>query len=359
MNASSLNVAQVGLGNFGRRHLDAWHRLGFGDRLWIAEPDQAKWAEAARFRFPAERLVRSVQDVLDRVDLVDIVTPTPSHAPLCRLALEAGKDVFIEKPMTMTSAEARELAEAAQRGRRLVQVGYYYRFHPAAQRLKAELRAGRLGAVRYVTGNFCGFKRARTDVGVTHTDGIHFLDLFNWLLDRVPAEVYAVCRDHFGRGLEDLSVVLLTYPGGVVAKVESGYIQPGRWKDKVVPGAMTTKELAVVGERASAELDFETETLILHDVHHELRHGVWTAVVGGSTQLPVEPCDPVQMVARELEAFLQAVRTRAAGPAGPVESGVNLAVLIEAIYESASRRQPVRIEDKPLEAVAKPSVSMS
>ena len=233
MSAGGVNVVQVGLGNFGKRHLEAWHRLGFGDRLWIAETDQAKWAQTAAHHFPKDRLVRSMEEVLDRVQLVDIVTPTQSHAALCRQALDAGKDVFMEKPMTATSAEARELAEAAQRSGRLIQVGYYYRFHPAAQRLKAELRAGRLGAIRYVTGNFCGFKRARTDVGVTHTDGIHFLDLFNWLLDSAPVEVYAVCRDHFGRGLEDLSIVLLTYPGGTVAKVESGYVQPGdgriRW----------------------------------------------------------------------------------------------------------------------------------
>lgn len=338
-----LCVVQVGLGNFGMRHLEAWHRLGFGDRLWIAEPDERRWQETARYRVPKARLVRSLSDVLDQVEIVDIVTPTQSHTALCRQALDAGKDVFIEKPMTLTSEEARQIAELAERTKRVVQVGYYYRFHPIAQRLKAELGDGRFGLVRYLTGDFMGFKRARTDVGVTQTDGIHFLDLFNWLLDATPTDVYAVCRDHFGRGLEDFSVVLLTYPGGTIAKVESGYIQPGRWKDKVVSGAMTTKAVSLVGAQASAELDFETETITLHDVHHEPRQGVWTAVVGGAAQLATEPCDPVQMVCRELAAFLQSVETRTLPMAGPVKSGVNLAVLIEAIYESASRREPVRL----------------
>jgi predicted dehydrogenase len=343
-----MDVLQVGLGNFGKRHLEAWHRLGFGERLWIAEPDEARWAETARYNFPKARLLRSAEPVLDRVQIVDIVTPTDSHFALAELALRAGKDVFLEKPMTMTSAQARELSELAQRLERLVQVGFYYRFHPASQRLKAELAAGRFGALRYLTGDFCGFKRARNDVGVTHTDGIHFLDLFNWLMQGQPAEVYAVCRDHFGRGLEDFSLVLLTYPDGTVAKLESGYIQPGRWKDKVVPGAMTTKQLTVVGERAAAELDFETETLTLHDAHHELCSGVWTAVVNGSVQVPLEPCDPVQMVCRELEAFLEAVRTRRSVGPGPVESGVQLAVLMEAIYESAKQGTPVRLEHNAL-----------
>jgi len=338
-----MNVLQVGLGNFGRRHIEAWHRLGFGERLWIAETDETKWIEAARYNFPRARLVRTAAEALDRVQVVDVVTPTDSHSELCRQALEAGKDVFVEKPMTPTLEEARQIAELAENAGRLVQVGYYYRFHPISQRLKIDLKAGRFGTIRYLNGNFFGFKRARTDVGVTHTDGIHFLDLFNWFLDGAPTEVYAVCRDHFGRGLEDFSVVLLTYPGGTIAKVESGYIQPGRWKDKVVPGALTSKEIVVVGDRATAEVDFETETLTLHDAHHELKDGVWTAVVGEVVQPPVEPCDPVQMVCRELEAFLSSVKTRQPTAAGPVESGVHLAALMESIYESARLNAPVKV----------------
>ena len=337
-----MNILQVGLGNFGKRHLEAWHRLGLGDQLWICETNESQWRETARYRFPQERMVRALPMVMDRVDIVDIVTPTQTHFDLCREALQCGKDVFVEKPMTMTSEEAQAIAGLAERQQRLVQVGFYYRFHPASQRLKAEIQKGTLGRLRYLSGNFMGFKRARTDVGVTHTDGIHFLDLFNWLTDSVPVQVYAVCRDHFGRGLEDFSVVLLSYPGGACAKVESGYIQPGRWKDKVVSGAMTSKEIMVVGEKATAEIDFEMESLTIHDVQHEPRNGTWDAVVGNSVQPGLEPCDPVQMVCRELEAFLSGVRNRSAVSPGPMEGGVHLAVLMESIYESARTGAPVQ-----------------
>jgi predicted dehydrogenase len=337
-------IAQVGLGNFGKRHLEAWHRLGFGEQLWIAEPDERKWAETARWRFPRARLVRQMSDVLDQVDVVDIVTPTDSHAELMCAALSAGKDVFVEKPMTANASQARQIAELAERLRRVVQVGYYYRHHPISIRLKEEIGCGSFGAVRYVSGQFMGFKRARTDVGVMHTDGIHFLDLANWLLDRAPSEVYAVCRDHFKRGLEDFAIALLTYSGGAVGKIEAGYIQPGRWKDKVVAGAMTTKEFTVVGERVTAEADFETETLTLHDVRQEFRNGTWAPVLGGSRQISLEPCDPVQMVCRELEGFLRCVETRETPAAGPVASGVNLALLMEAIYDSSRRGQAVGLD---------------
>ncbi len=339
-----MKVLQVGLGNFGKRHLEAWHRLGFGSRLWVAEPDERKWAQTEQFQFPPARLVRSASEALAEVDVVDIVTPTDSHFTLASQALAAGKDVFIEKPMTISSEEARQLAELVQRQARVLQVGYYYRYHPASHWVKTHLAEGRLGRLRYISGRFMGFKRARTDVGVTHTDGIHFLDLFNWFFDSLPVEIYAVCRDHFGRGLEDLSVVVLTYPEGRIAHLECGYIQPGRWKDKVVPGALTTKDLTVVGESATIEIDYETEMLTRYDVHHELRDGVWAAIVGETIQPPLPPCDPVQMVCRELEAFLKSVQTRQPPAAGPIESGVNIAVIMEAIYESARRGSPVPVE---------------
>jgi predicted dehydrogenase len=337
------NILQVGLGNFGKRHLAAWHQLDRGSSLWIAESDERKWPDTRRYNFPTDRLSASIDPLLDRVDIVDIVTPTQSHFELCRKALLAGKDVFVEKPMTMTSAEGAELARIVAQTGRMLQVGYYYRFHPISEWLHSELRAGRFGRVRYISGRFMGFKRARTDVGVMHTDGIHFLDLFNWLLGEAPASVYAVNRDHFGRGLEDFSIAILNYPRGTVGKVEAGYIQPGRWKDKVVPGALTTKDITIVGDTRTAEVDYETETLVIHDVHHELRDGVWAAVVGPSTQTPVDPCDPVQMVSRELTAFLKAVETRQPSGPGPIDAGANLAALIEAIYESGRTNMSVNV----------------
>jgi UDP-N-acetylglucosamine 3-dehydrogenase len=337
-------ILQVGLGNFGKRHLAAWHQLEQAHNLWIAETDERKWAEARRFSFPGDRLVGSMDAALDGVDVVDIATPTTSHFDLCRRALLAGKDVFVEKPMTMTSAESMELARVAADTGRILQVGYYYRYHPISEWLRREIDHGRLGRIRYVNGNFMGFKRARTDVGVMHTDGIHFLDLFNWLLGEVPTDIYGICRDHFGRGLEDFAIAVLTYPSGTVGKVEAGYIQPGRWKDKVVPGALTTKEITVVGDARTVEVDFETESVVLHDVHHELRDEVWAAVVGPATQVQLEPCDPVQMVARELKAFLTAVGDRRPSGPGPVDAGVSLAAAIEAIYESSRVNAPVRLQ---------------
>jgi predicted dehydrogenase len=349
MESKNLNVLQIGLGGFGKNHLRAWHEMGKGSHLYIAELNSKLHEDCRMFNVPSERLGTDARAFLDKVDIVDIVTPSTSHFELCRMALEAGKDVFVEKPMTMTSAEATALAELSSRTSRLIQVGYYYRFHPLSVYLKQQIEQKTLGVLRYLSGNFMGFKRARTDVGVTHTDGIHFIDLFNWLIGEPPANVYAVVRDHFKRGLEDFSLVQLQYPGGQIAKVESGYIQPGRWHDKVVPNAMTSKEIYVCGERATIEVDFETENLVRHDIHHEFKQNTWHPVGQGSALPPLGTATPIRMIADELQAFLNCVRDRSRPSADVIGSGVVLAKLMEALYESARRNAPVDLRWTPAE----------
>ena len=341
---SNRKILQIGLGGFGRNHLRAWHEIGRGGDLFVAEVDPQRHSECRIVGLSESRIATDYRAFLDQVDIVDVVTPSTTHFELCRSALLAGKDVFVEKPMTMTSKEAGDLAAIVADTGRILQVGYYYRYHPISRALRDHIRSGVLGDVRYVSGSFMGFKRARTDVGVTHTDGIHFLDLFNWLIGAPPDQVYAETRDHFGRGMEDWSVVLLRYPGDVAGKVESGYIQPGRWHDKVVPNAMTTKEIYVCGSQATVEVDFETDNAVLHSVHHEFRQNTWAPVKSASTTINAGTSTPIQMIGDELRAFLQAIEQRQSPDTGPIGSGVVLAKLMEAIYESAATNTPVGLK---------------
>lgn len=338
-----MSILQIGLGNFGQVHFRAWHALGVGGDLYIAELDQSKHSLASTYRFPAERLTTAPASFWDKVDIVDIVTGTESHFDLCQKALLSGKDVFVEKPMTMTIEEALKIAELADKTGRIVQVGYYYRCHPFSQYLKELVRSDQLGAIRYLCGEFLGFKRPRKDVGVMHTDGIHFLDLFNWLMNSFPVDVYAVTRDHLGRGLEDFALAILTYPTGAVAKVEAGYIQPGQSADKVVAGAMTTKSICLVGSKMTVTVDYEREEIKIFDVHHELTDGSWIVVNGGSHSPKVNTASPLDMVCTELQQFINCAKSREKPWADSQNCGVGLARIISAIYESAKRQARVGI----------------
>src|SRR5690606_9183932 len=184
------------------------------------------------------------------------------------------------------------------------------------------------------------------DVGCTANDAVHFLDLFNWLMGAAPVEAFAAQRDHFGRGLEDLSLILLTYPGGALAKVETGYIQVGRQPDNVMPNALTTKADEVCGSEGALEIDYQGERLVWHRARHELHDDGFRRPVFGDAIAPkLEPRGPVEVVTSELAEFLGHVERRTQPEADVRRAGVDIALLYETIMRSAKENRPVRLDE--------------
>jgi predicted dehydrogenase len=339
-----MRVLQVGFGGFGPVHLQAWLRLGLGGRLWVADPDPAARARAGAFNLPAERLLADYREALEQVDVVDIVAATDRHLEICTAALEAGRDVFAEKPLTLDVAGSRAIVDAVAGSGRILQVGYYFRHHPLGRYLRARAGEGALGELRYLSAVFTGFKRARRDSGALGNDAVHFLDLFGWLKGGPPAEVFAIRRDHFGRGFDDLVLVLLTYADGSVGKVEAGYIHPGRWPDTIVPGAQATKEMVVCGSEGAIEVDFHIGRLVWHRVRHQLHEdGFWRPIFEDARTPEVPSVSPVDVVESELREFLGHVQARSEPEANARACGLDMAHLLEAIGRSATSGQPATV----------------
>lgn len=338
------SILQIGCGAFGATHLQAWQNLGLAQHLIVADPDAQARAQAARLA-PECRVVADYRSVLKDCAAVDILTPTDTHHAIACQALDQGKPVFIEKPVVTTVAQARDLAALAAN---TVMAGYYFRFHPKSLELRRQIEAGELGKVRLLSGRFAGFKRTRKDSGVLHNDAVHFLDLFCWLVGSLPDRVFALTRDHFGRGMDDLALIVLEWNDGPVAQVEAGYAQPGRWPDAVVPGAITSKEIAVSGSLGAVEIDYAVETYMEHRVAHEDCAGTWTPrFAAPAAPRNVAAANAVAVLAAELTEFLRRIETgeKPAGFAGDgLDGGLNMALLLEAIGTAAREKRVVSLQ---------------
>lgn len=322
-----MNVLLVGLGRWGEKHLRVLTQLGA--TVWVADVSPERRAWAVGQGVDAGRAVTDFKDALPHVEAVDVVTPADSHRAVAEACLNAGRHCFIEKPLTVTVADARAVAALAAQTRRVVQVGHIFRFHPVTATLKAALAADRLGAVRYATGRFSGFKRPRTDVGVTHTDAIHYFDLFAHLLDREATSVSAVQRDYLGRGLDDMSLTTVSY-GDVPVIVEANYFVPG-----------THRECVIVGERGALVADYGGSAVTLHAGEHHRKGNAWEAVDTGKEELTARGEEPLRL---ELEAFLAACQGRAANPV-PAEAGIHALEVVEAAARAARLQRAVSIAE--------------
>jgi predicted dehydrogenase len=322
-----VNVLLVGLGRWGENHLRVLTQLGAS--VWVADVSAVRRQWAIGQGVATARAVADFHEALPHVDAVDIVTPADSHRTVAEASLAAGRHCFVEKPLTVSAADGRAVAAAARAADRVVQVGHIFRFHPVTATLRAALAAERIGAVRYATGRFAGFKRPRTDVGVTHTDAIHYFDLFAYLLGRGATTVTSLQRDYLGRGLDDMSLTTVTY-GEVPVVVEANYFVPG-----------THRECVIVGEGGTLVADYGASTVTLHVGQHRLRHGTWEALDAGKEELPARGEEPMRL---ELAAFLEACRGRGANPV-PAEAGVLALEVVEAAARSARLDRAVTIAE--------------
>jgi predicted dehydrogenase len=313
-----MKVLLVGLGRWGEKHLRVLTELGV--ELWTADVSAERRAFAVNSGVARERAVADFRRALPQVDAVDIVTPADNHLALAGECLRAGRDCFIEKPLTLTVDEGRRLAGIVADTGRILQVGHIFRFHPVTTALRERLAAGALGRVRYCTGRFAGFKRPRTDVGVTQTDAIHYFDLFAYLLERPATAVTATLRDYLGRGMDDCAFATVEY-GDVTAVVEAGYFAPG-----------TVRDCAIVGEHATIAADFgSSEVRVLANRHVQSASG-WQAPEGAIETFKASGPEPLH---RELALFLEAVAQRGR-PSIDVHAGLAALRIVEAAQRSSA-----------------------
>src|SRR6202030_3441000 len=199
-------ILLIGLGRWGANHLRVLQSMSI--ELFVAETDPARLNSSG---VPQSHRTADASSFFPIIDAAVVVTPAQNHFEICSGLLEAGKDVFVEKPITSESADAKKLVELAMRSGLVLQVGHIFRFDPASVWMRDAIAEGRFGEIKMLRANFSGFKRPRQDTGVTFADGIHFIDLFRFLLGKPPRRVNAVMRNFFDRpgGMDDESLIVL------------------------------------------------------------------------------------------------------------------------------------------------------
>lgn len=326
-------VLLLGLGRWGINHLRNLHAMPV--QLFVAEVDTKRLEPAQKLGLAEGQLTTNYKECLEKVDCVVVVTPAQTHFPLCKDFLEAGKDVFVEKPITLVSKEARELTELAERKNRILQVGHIFRFDPASQWLREAICAGQFGQVQILRSNFSGFKRPRNDSGVMFADAIHFVDLFNYFIGKTPARVFAANQDFMRRGMEDASLLSLEYENsGAVTwgTIETNYFLPGKFR-----------EVTVVGNEMSAVCDYNVaQYKIKTFANKHVKNGnEFKAVEGALHQIESPPEEPLLA---ELRAFVDSVQTRKA-PRADGWAGYDSVRVLEAATESAKTGRTVEVKD--------------
>lgn len=245
MGEAPLRVAVVGAGRWGPHLMASLHQEGRSEVVWVVDTDPSRRC-AVLGRFPHVRCGASAAEAIadPRVDAVAIATPTCTHHALARLALEHGKHVLVEKPLTDCAADALDLCRRAEARGLTLMVGHVFLFNAAAQSAKQMLSAGELGRIYYISMERTNLGPIRVDVNAAWDLAAHDVALASHWLEAQPLSVSARGGAWINPGIEDAVFATFRYPDDVLVHVHASWLHPRKGR-----------EIAIVGDKKMLTFD--------------------------------------------------------------------------------------------------------
>jgi predicted dehydrogenase/acetyltransferase-like isoleucine patch superfamily enzyme len=227
---------------------------------------------------------------------VAIAAPAVLHAELARRAIEAGKHVFVEKPLALTLTEAEQLCALAESIDRRLMVGHLMQYHPGFTRLRELVRQGALGRLQYIYSNRLNLGKVRREEDSLWSFAPHDLSMILSLVGEEPDEVTAQGSYYLHKSIADVTTTHLTFPGGEQAHVFVSWLHPFK-----------EQKLVVIGDRAMAVFDDGqpwSRKLLLYPHRIEWREALPVPQRAEADPVPLDEGEPLNL---ECQHFLDCV----------------------------------------------------
>jgi predicted dehydrogenase len=195
--------------------------------------------EKANRRYPWIDLASDFDELLKNqtVDAIAISTPVSTHFELARAALEAGKHVFVEKPLAASSAEAIALAGLARASERVLMPGHTFLYSPSVNMIRDLIQRGALGEIYSITTSRVNLGLHQPDASVVWDLGPHDFSILRYWLGETPTHVSALSRGCILPNTADVAFINLEFASGTIAHVELSWLAPSKLRRTTVIGA--------------------------------------------------------------------------------------------------------------------------
>jgi UDP-2-acetamido-3-amino-2,3-dideoxy-glucuronate N-acetyltransferase len=230
-------LALIGAGYWGKNLARNFHQLGALALVCDASDEILAQQEKT---CPGIRTTKRLEDILGdkSITCVAIAAPAAKHYELGRRALEAGKDVFVEKPLALDSLEGAALAELAEQKGLILMVGHLLQYHPCVRKIQQLLAAGDLGKLQYITSNRLNLGKIRREENSLWSFAPHDISVILSLVGgELPEQVRCIGEAFLNSGVADVALTTMRFPGGVNAHVHVSWINPFKEQKLTVVGS--------------------------------------------------------------------------------------------------------------------------
>jgi predicted dehydrogenase len=244
-------ISLIGVGGWGKNLARTFSQIAECTLKYVCDLDHQK-IEKLGTQLPGTIFTTRFEDLLEdsNVKAIAIATTAATHYPLCKAALQAGKDVFVENPFVLDLAEANELIELAAREDRILMIGHLLEYHPVLRRLKRMIDSNELGDIYYIYTQRVNLGTVRNDENALWNFSPHDISSILYLLGKEPSDVTARGQSYLQTGIEDVVFMTLNFNGRSMAHIHVSWLDPHKIRKITIVGS---KKMAVFDDIESTE----------------------------------------------------------------------------------------------------------
>jgi len=290
-----IKLGIIGYGYWGPNLVRNFAELTRAEVAAVSDLDPKK-LETVKRRYPAVHTTTDFQDLLrdSSIDAIAVATPVSSHFELGMASLKAGKHLWLEKPMTETSLQARKLVDEAEKRKLVLHVDHTFNYTGAVRKMAEIIKSGDLGRVYYYDSTRVNLGLFQRDVSVISDLAVHDFSILDYLLGEHPTAVSASGINHFPGTPENLAYITLFYESGTIAHVNVSWLAPVKVRNILVGGSkkMITYDDLEPSEKVKVYdkgVSFTDDPKQIHEMRVGYRTGdMWAPKLDGSEALRIE-----------------------------------------------------------------------
>jgi len=290
-----MKIGLVGIGYWGKNHLRVFNELGV--LKTICDLDKKALKEREKGYLNLETTTDFLEILRDKeIKGVVIATPAATHFNLAHKALEAGKDVFVEKPLALKVKEGKKLVKLAQNKKLILMVGHLLHYHPAIIRLKEIIKERELGEIRYIWSNRLNFGKLRREENVLWSFAPHDISVIIDILG-MPKKVFAIGKSYLQKNIPDVTLSILEFRKNQTAHIFVSWLNPFK-----------EQKLSISGSKKMVVFDGVSNELMVYS--HQIN---WTkdkspkAVKAEGRLIKISQKEPLM---EEAKHFLECIKKR-------------------------------------------------
>jgi predicted dehydrogenase len=330
-------VGVIGCGYWGPNLLRNFAENETAELRWMCDLD-AKRLDAMGRRYPATETTTDYKSLLadPKLDAVAIATPVWTHFNFAKDALEAGKHVLVEKPLTANVAEAEKLIELAERFSLTLMVDHTFVYHGAVRKIKEIVQSGELGDLLYFDATRINLGLFQDDINVVWDLAPHDFSIMDFVMEAQPELLSAVGSCHIKQGIENIAYVLLRFPDELIAHFHFNWLSPVKIRHTLIAGSrkMVVYDDIEPTEKVRVYDRGVTTTRSDHDTDKEADYRTLVSYRTGDVWVPkLDSTEALHYVCKE---FLSAI-TDARRPLTDGAAGLRVVRLLEAAQRSIAQ----------------------